>query len=581
MLLRWDEWIMKIDVTTKIDLNDETALVFDGIKDGYRSIDRKYTCLFDGTITNARELSKKLKKGGVYLKGSGDAELIIELFRFSGSDGWNELEGHFAFVIFNHKTNKLTAVCDRYGSKQLYYQLIDDGIRLFSTLNILKDDPTETPTFYNKDALFHYFDFGFIPGELTAHADIYHVPAGSVLSYDIALGVLIKPFTPLFTIHGSEQSLVPTNHLREVIIDSIHQRIKNTESIGLYFDGSYEQGILAGILKYASPHLKIFSLQFEGQEKESVKRISSIATEMEIPFIKRTISAKDYFDAAKESLLLTATPISDVNMPLTMLFSQMAVKHVDTIITTNGSLELFGGTLYKKRKKFDGISYSKNNTKLRLLKLSKKLPNRFKHVKSTIFERVTPPVNHYPGNGNIIALEGGYDYLKWTGPNWQTITKPIYNQIKDLNWLEQRQTLDFNIGLKRNALIQSEVILGHSLQVIHPFLDQKVIKVATDLTVDEKLGSPKQRPLLYEAFKNDVPLELFKNKHQQINVPLSDWIRKELFYDIHDLFNHRVAKYWFDVELINDLLLKHRKKRGDFTKEIWSITVFLLWIKQR
>ena len=91
------------------------------------SSNKRYLICFNGEIYNSSYLTKKyLNKNN--LKSSSDTEVLLECFSKKNCAIFNELEGMFAFFIYDLK-NKYFYLCrDRFGIKPLYYAVDKEKI---------------------------------------------------------------------------------------------------------------------------------------------------------------------------------------------------------------------------------------------------------------------------------------------------------------------------------------------------------------------------------------------------------------------------------------------------------------------
>jgi len=561
---------MRIEVRNQVKNKDEKKENLMGMEQGYTSIDRKYTCLIDGSIDNLDQLAKKLKKAGIYLKGDRPEEVVIELYRFSGTGIWEELQGHYAMVIYNHKTEELTALRDPYGAKQLYYRLGHQGIEFGTELR------TFQPTALNKEAMHQYFSFHYVPEDGTPFQDVYHVPSGCILTYKNGRDVEILPYADLTLIHGSSHSLVTPCRMRKVMTETIYDQLQQAQKVGIRLTGHVSDVALASITKYATSELKAFFFHCEGTDSEEEKYIQKVAEELEMKLTYLNVTPQAYIQATKEALTHLYTPIADREMPLQFLFFQTVSNKVDAVLSLDGGKELFGyDHAYKVQHRLESIANRTNATRRRLLQLAKHSPNRLKRL---LLQGCLPLSSHYPGNTEFDLST----LLNWKGSSWKNVTNPLYKEISDLDWLEQMQTIDLNLRLKASTLLQTNVLSkANNVEVKRPFLDEKIVEIANDLTKAEKLGERKKKPLLMEAFKHDVPEYVRSSKKKTSSVPLAKWLREDLYEDVHRLFNDPIAKEWINLDMANQMLLTHRLKKGEFSQEIWTVAVFIMWLKER
>src|SRR3954471_24129806 len=77
--------------------------------------------VFNGEIYNHRELRARLVSNGHQLKTGSDGEVLAHLYEEQGDSLVDELNGIFAFAIWDRRNERLLLARDPYGVKPLYY----------------------------------------------------------------------------------------------------------------------------------------------------------------------------------------------------------------------------------------------------------------------------------------------------------------------------------------------------------------------------------------------------------------------------------------------------------------------------
>jgi asparagine synthase (glutamine-hydrolysing) len=83
------------------------------------SNDQRYVITFNGEIYNYIELREKLIKEGHVFRTENDTEVLLKLYQIKGSACLHELDGMFAFAVWDNQKEELFCARDRFGEKPL------------------------------------------------------------------------------------------------------------------------------------------------------------------------------------------------------------------------------------------------------------------------------------------------------------------------------------------------------------------------------------------------------------------------------------------------------------------------------
>jgi len=486
--------------------------------------------MFEGSLANVHELRQKLEKIGIYAPSTSIEEIILELYRFCGDSFTEILRGKFAIIIFDNKLQQLIAARDRYGVRPLYYRLVVGGIGITSELANFKLSTGWSLAELmeiNKDSLRHYFSCGYIPENDTYLKNTYHLPAGCLLKFD-AYGLEITPFADMLVIEGSNEQLVDEQLFHDVITEGIHARIPTNKVVGIFYTGKVCELVIAAMAKQASSEIKIFSVEFAGTKPVINKSLEAFV-------IRPHIDADDYWNGAIAAHHALDVPLADPLAPIDYLLAEIASKHVDIIVCADGADVLFG---------VDEVGIE-----------------RFKKRSC----------------GLIFTEEEKEELLKFAGSPWSEIIDPYLAQISDLDPMAKWQTLELNTRFRGSTILKRERLMSHhGIEVRFPFLDDKILDIASFLTSDEK----KSMSLFKQVFADQISKFQKPKKKAVCKVPLTRWIRFDLYEKIKSTFEQDVAEEFFNTEVILAMLEQHRKGLRDLSRPIWAIAMFIVWLKE-
>src|SRR5262245_37058381 len=80
---------------------------------------RSSVIVFNGEIYNFRELRRELEHNGFHFRGHSDTEVLLALYRSKGEAMLAELNGIFAFAIYDAADRSLLLACDAMAVKPL------------------------------------------------------------------------------------------------------------------------------------------------------------------------------------------------------------------------------------------------------------------------------------------------------------------------------------------------------------------------------------------------------------------------------------------------------------------------------
>ena len=143
------------------------------------SHDERYVVVFNGEIYNYKELAKQIS---YKLKTTSDTEVILELFSKNNMNMIYQLNGMFAFALYDRIEKSLLLVRDRIGIKPLYYYWDEENLAFSSELKSLLALPITQE--YDKTALSSFLHLGYIPAPHSAYKNIYKLEAGAWLKID-------------------------------------------------------------------------------------------------------------------------------------------------------------------------------------------------------------------------------------------------------------------------------------------------------------------------------------------------------------------------------------------------------------
>lgn len=304
--------------------------------------------VFNGEIYDYKALRERLQDLGHAFRTQTDTEVIIHLYEEYGMDFVHELNGEFAFILWDSNTRRLIAARDRAGVKPLFYHVNHQEVLISSEVKgifALNRVPREmNPEFFTGPL------FGVFPRALSAFKHVKALPAGHFLIIDDDKVAQEVPYwQPSYQVNENISADEAQHKVRGLFSAAVCRRMVADVPVGTYLSGGLDSTLVCGLMAERTTRLKAFSIGF-GQtiydESSEAKRIAKhFGAEFE------TIDCND--NALAENLQKTLyhveQPLANPNaIAKQMLSNLVRSRGYKVCLTGEGSDEIFGGYAFFK-----------------------------------------------------------------------------------------------------------------------------------------------------------------------------------------------------------------------------------------
>ncbi len=551
-------------------------------------LDNRYSIIFNGQIYNHQTLRTKYNLTG---KTHSDTETLLMLYRLKGTSMLHELEGMFAFAIYDSQEQKMFLVRDRAGKKPLYY--FNDGNRFAfaSELNGLK---TIAPLEMAPENFYHYLHIGTFYRTLTPYKNVTELTAGTLLMIDCKnFSIKQERWWNIQDqyLHKQnddfETALKKTDHiLQQAVINRIHS---SDLEVGCFLSGGIDSGIVTAM---AAQHqkLKTFTVSFPGAYDEAplakmvADRYATDHTEIRISF--------DHLKNDVENIIMNyGEPFFDSSAIPSYYVSREAKKHLTVILNGDGADELFGG--YRRYVPFAKYDFLKQTPLLRKTAgmISSVLPpSHNKKSKYNFIYRLAAMASKQDLEIYLAAgldiIEGfenniispGYDYLKMMRDDFKKITQ------SSMTGLQKIMCMDFDCNLFSDLLVKMDIAtMANSLEGRSPFLCKDLLEYIPGLPDNYKIKGTNTKYLLRTLAEKYLPAPLIHQPKRGFEVPLRNWVNNDLKPMISDylsskdvLYTQFIKPHFVQALMENKVRISEEKR----AKILWTIFCMEVWYKK-
>lgn len=240
--------------------------------------DRSLSIVFNGEIFNYIELRKDLERRGHRFSTKTDTETILHLFEDLGPECLKELNGQFAFAIWDAKRKSLFLARDRVGIRPLFYTRAGRDFLFASEVKALFADP-RVPRRIDPAALDQIFTFWVTIPPRTAFKGVHEIPAGHFMEIGAdGRERIVRYWDPDFTPDpGSREPEDYAEELRALLLDATRLQLRADVPVGAYLSGGLDSSVIATLIsRFTDTPLRTFSVTFQDEaydESEFQRRV--------------------------------------------------------------------------------------------------------------------------------------------------------------------------------------------------------------------------------------------------------------------------------------------------------------------
>jgi asparagine synthase (glutamine-hydrolysing) len=314
------------------------------------SADGRYVLTYNGEVFNFRHLRRRLEERGLPLRSTGDTEVLLELLAaFGPADVLPQIEGFFAFALWDRQEQTLLLARDRYGIKPLYHRRDADGtVRFASELRPLLDSATPPDPQAVAGAL---LGRGLVGGETTMFRGVQSMRPGHWVRFASDGQPTSRKFfdvvdyvdAPLHDELRAAPQLQVTERLQQALEESIDFRLVSDAPVACLVSGGIDSSLIAKLAAGRTQNLGLFHADV--QHNSERPWAEALARAVDLPLQTVSMSNQDFLDHIPITTRHAEIPlIYHANSVPFFLVSQMVGKQgFKVVLTGEGSDEFFLG----------------------------------------------------------------------------------------------------------------------------------------------------------------------------------------------------------------------------------------------
>ena len=545
---------------------------------------------YNGEIFNYVELRRGLEMRGHRFYTHTDTEVIVHLYEEHGDDFVHQLNGQFAFALWDRPRRRLLLVRDRAGILPLYYTRTREGVLFASEVKALLASGAVAAAL-DPDALDETFTFWAPLAPRTMFRGVSQICPGEMV---VIQGTRLERRTywhwdfPDAGAHRTGGDLELAAELREILSDASRIRLRADVPVGAYLSGGLDSSSLVALLnQYVPETLRTFSIGFDdpgldesGPQQRMVEHLRTVNARIDCTHGDIAGSFPETIRHSESPVLRTAPA------PMRLLSGLVRRSDVKVVLTGEGADEVLGGYDIFKEAKVRQFWARYPDSAWRPALLRRLYP--YLDLTST---QSTAYLREFFGIGLDRPNDPFFSHL----PRWATtaqcklfLSEDLKSQVTGSAVERFRAELPgridrwhpFNRGeyveartLLPSYLLSSQgdrMLMANSVEGRFPFLDHRLMAFANALHPRHKMRVLREKHLLREAMKNDLPPSILERHKQPYRAPDAAAFLQGTEPDyVNQLVSREsIAKYgYFDTEKVGRLVAKLRRGRSSAARD--------------
>jgi asparagine synthase (glutamine-hydrolysing) len=569
--------------------------------------------VYNGELYNHAELRARLEARGHRFRGRSDTEVVLAMYVEFGRRMLSELNGMFAFALFDRDSRELWLARDAQGIKPLYFSADSHGFAFASELKALL---ALVPVARTLDvaALYRYLAFLWCPGSATPLAAVSRLGPGEQLI--VRAGQLVvheRWAAPAFAAPRTRSAApAAARGVAEALRRAVRRQLVSDVPVGAFLSGGLDSSAIVAFAREQLPALDCFTIVPEGGdddgETSDLPYARRVARHLGVRLHEVPVRSAELASELDRMVYRLDEPIADP-APLNVLFiSELARRQgIKVLLSGTGGDDLFTGyrrhralsaerawawlpSLLRRGLRLGSAAAARGSMRAALRHgraqsagaWVRRAAKAFAHADQGDTERMLgyfawgdPALlrdvfapEHRPALSAASLYAPMDDFLATLTPDLEPIERMLA--------LEQRFFL-----ADHNLPYADKMSMAAGVEVRVPFLDAELVALANRLPPSLKQRGRHGKWILKRAMEPFLPHDVIYREKAGFGAPLRRWIRGELAELVADVLapTRLRERGLFDPAAVRDLIEKNRRGEIDAAYPIFGLCCVELWCR--
>ena len=562
--------------------------------------DETIVAILNGEIYNHLELRRELQKKGHRFTTESDTETLVHLYEEFGDSFVSQLQGMFAFAVYDCHRRRLLLARDRLGQKPLFYFMANDTLVFASELSGLLVHPAMEKEL-DIAAISDYLSLLYIPEPKTVYRHVHRLPPACTMTFSIdAPQPVIQSYWQLDFSRKAEHFNFQdaSAQLRTLVENAVRKRMIADVPLGVFLSGGLDSAIIAAVAaKIRAPEAcDAYTIGFaDASYDERAAACASATLISRLPGVNlrhhELEVAPDDFALLRKLIRHFGQPFADASMLPTFLLSQFTRTGLTVALSGDGADEIFGGyERYIAMQMFQSSQHIPLSLRRSFAALTNLLPDSGERTFCGRLRRLSRLFAHTKENAYFSLLNRCPASIrhKIFGPRLRDAANnalpfaEIEKTLTSKDLTERCSELDIHTYMPGDVLTKVDIAsMACALEVRSPFLDHELVEFAATLPWNFKLHGNDRKHILKAAFANLLPSKILNRRKRGFGIPLAAWLRTTWRKQAEEsLFEGPlISEGFIERKPLAEIWNAHQSSHSDHSYLLWTLLMLSLFLE--
>jgi asparagine synthase (glutamine-hydrolysing) len=553
---------------------------------------------YNGELYNFRELRRDLELRGERFQTECDTEVLLRMFVVHGPAMLQQLNGIFAFGIWDDREKRLFLARDRLGVKPLYYTQGSDWLAFASELKALL--PLLREVELEATALADFLTFLWVPDPKTAFRGIAKLAPGHYAWAD-RTGLRVNQWWDLRFSPEERPEERWSDEVGSAVQAAVRRQMVSDVPLGSFLSGGVDSSAIVAAMKSTGERVSTWSIGFAKEDLEHeivpddlryARRIGSL---LETDYHERILEP-NVLELLPTAIWHLEEPVADPAAIATYLICREARRKMPVMLSGMGGDEVFAGYPRHLAWRIARALGTLPNPLLQALehavasvarpgsagRLRGPRRNLWKFMRAAGMEPLDRYLSFssYYSRGELheLLLPGvvGADYDPLALHRSYLLSDSGGDELSGLLYLDAKTFLPC-----LNLTYTDKMAMAASVEVRVPLLDDDLVALAARIPSDLKLRWWRRKYIFKRSQEGILPREIIWRPKAGFGAPLRSWLVGDLAPLVEDVLSEAALRRrgFVDPTVVARLRAENLAGTADNSLRLYALLSLELWCR--